>query len=602
DCLVEPHLLAELVADTATQAGALPLVQYALTELFERRTDARLTLRDYRGLGGLPGLLSRQADAVFQQLDEAEQLVAVQVFLRLVRPVHGKTDLRRRVPLAELNDLDIDVVALSAVLDSFGRHRLLTFDRDPATGHATVDVAHEALLREWDRFKDWIERYRASLRRLASLTTAADDWEHADRDPDYLLVGSRLTDLDATPLGNMVHLTSSERAFLEASRERRHNEFLAETERTREQRQLTRRARSRLVALVATFLALAGIITFVVVRPTGSKQMSVALVHNRGQYAWIQVIEQGFERAVSERGLPSRTTAVAGGIQADDAIRALSTQGSGLVVVTALDAAVDPVARDFPAVHYAVIDQPTQLPNVTRLVFAVNEASFLAGIVAASTTRTGTIAFIGGADSPVIWPWAAGYEAGARAVNPDVTILTKYLGDGTRNGFNDLAGANAVATSAFNAGADIIFAAAGDAGLGVFAAAADSSASSAAKRWAIGVDSDQYDTVAENPANVDAVIWRPHILTSVVKRTDVGVHDIVTQFAEGEVLPDVEVFNAANHGTDITYTGGFIEDLRPTIDTWRQRIARHELTVPCVPAARAAQADARHLAPDYCIT
>jgi basic membrane protein A len=572
-------------------------VQYALTELFERRSDARLTLENYRALGGLRGLLSRQADGVYQQLDEAAQLVAVQVFLRLVRPVHDKMDLRRRVPLSELNDLGLDVVALSTVLDAYGRHRLITFDRDPATGQATVDLAHEALLREWDRFVGWIGRHRASLRRLASLATAADDWEDAGRNPDYLLVGSRLSDLDTTPLGSVVQLTSTERAYLHASRDRRDRERLTEAERQRVEQRLVHRARSRLVALVVAFVVLAGTITYFAVQPSGAAQASVALVRAEGQYQWTQIIKQGFELAVSERGLPSREAAVGTDIQANGAIRTLSSQGSGLVVVTALDADVDSVARDFPSVHYAVIDQPTLQPNVTRIVFAVNEASFLAGVVAASRTHTGTIAFIGGADSPVIWPWAAGYEAGARAINPDITILTTYLGGTDVDGFTDLTGAKAAATSAYNAGADIIFAAAGDSGLGAFAAAAAPS-TNGTQRWVIGVDSDQYETVTADPANVDSITWRSHILTSVVKRTDVAVHDLVTHFAEGKPLTHIERFSPANHGADITYSGGFIDDLRPAIDTWRQRIADHRVTVPCIPTNRVAGS----LPPDYCIT
>ena len=597
-CLVEPRLLAELVADTAAQAGALPLVQYALTERFERRSDPRLTLDDYRALGGLRGLLSRQADGVYEQLDDAGQLVAVQVFLRLVRPVHDKMDLRRRVPLSELNDLGLDVVALSTVLEAYGRHRLITFDRDPVTGHATVDLAHEALLREWDRFVGWIGRHRASLRRLASLATAADDWEDAGRDPDYLLVGSRLSDLDTTPLGSVVQLTSTQRAYLHASRARHDCERLTEAERQRVEQRLVHRARSRLVALVATFAVLAGTITYFVVHPSGAAQASVALVRAEGQYQWTQIIKQGFERAVSERGLPSREAAVGSDIQANGAMRTLSSQGSGLVVVTALDADVDSVAHDFPSVHYAVIDQPTMQPNVTRIVFAVNEASFLAGVVAASRTHTGTIAFIGGADSPVIWAWAAGYEAGARAVNPHITILTTYLGGATDvGGYTDLTGAKAAATSAYNTGADIIFAAAGDSGLGAFAAATVPS-TNGTQRWVIGVDSDQYETVTANPANVDSIIWRTHILTSVVKRTDVAVHDLVARFAQGKPLTHIEVFSPANHGADVTYSGGFIDDLRATIDTWRQRIADHQITVPCIPTNRVAGS----LSPDYCTT
>ncbi len=181
--VVEPGLLAALVADTVAQPGALPLLQFSLTELFDRNDDATLTLAEYRALGGLRGILSRRAEGLYGELGNAERQVAKQVFLRLVRPGRGVIDSRRRPPLSELTDLGVDPVALSAVLDAFGRHRLLSFDRDPGTGEATVEVAHEALLREWERLAGWIDRHRAALRRHDAFSAAAEEWEAAGRPP-----------------------------------------------------------------------------------------------------------------------------------------------------------------------------------------------------------------------------------------------------------------------------------------------------------------------------------------------------------------------------------------------------------------------------------
>ena len=103
-------------------------------------------------------------------MDPDEQRAAMQVFLRLVRPGRGTVDSRRRIPLQDLTDLDLDPVVLSDVLGAFGRHRLLSFDRDPVTGGAVVEVAHEALLREWDRLAGWIDRYRTQIRRHEALS------------------------------------------------------------------------------------------------------------------------------------------------------------------------------------------------------------------------------------------------------------------------------------------------------------------------------------------------------------------------------------------------------------------------------------------------
>ncbi|MEP7115336.1 MAG: BMP family ABC transporter substrate-binding protein, partial [Ilumatobacteraceae bacterium] len=529
-----------------------------------------------------------------EQLSDGEQRAAVQVFLRLVRPGIGTMDSRRRFPVSEINGMDVDPVALSQVLDTFGRHRLLSFDRDPISGEATVEVAHEALLREWERFAGWIERHRSELRRIDVLRAAADEWQAAGRAADYLLIGSRLAEFDTTMFAGVLQITDREKAFLLASRERRDVENRIEVERAATHRRLERRAGSRLVALVLSVLALLGIGIYLVANPSGQHAPRVSLLYNGGSLStFSQIIEDGFDSAVSELELPSRKVGAVELSNRDGSLTALSEGGSGLVVVAASGTNVDSVAAEFPATHYAVVDLDAHAPNVTRLVFAVNEASFLAGAAAAATSRTGTIGFIGGSDSPMIWPFEAGYEAGARAVNPRIRILSEYLSRaGDYKGFNDASGAEKATKAQYLAGADVVFHAAGDSGFGVLAAATDVSNETGIQHWVIGVDSDQYATVLDNPANVDAQDWRPHILTSVIKRMDLAVHDVVTQFANGSPLQPVETFNLANHGVDLAESGGFIAPLRAMLDTWRQRIERGQVVVPCVPASRESQAQA----------
>lgn len=144
---VEPALLAELVADAADRPGTLPLLEFALTELFDQRSKSALTLDGYRALGGIRGVLSRSAEAIYGGLSSDEQRVAMQVFLHLVQLGAGTTESRRRLPLADLTGLDLDPVALSHVLEAFGRRRLLSFDRESTTQQSTVEVAHESLFR-----------------------------------------------------------------------------------------------------------------------------------------------------------------------------------------------------------------------------------------------------------------------------------------------------------------------------------------------------------------------------------------------------------------------------------------------------------------------
>ncbi|MEM6529863.1 MAG: serine/threonine-protein kinase, partial [Chloroflexota bacterium] len=129
---LEEGLVADVIADVSQQPGMLPLMQYALTELFERRDGSTLTRAAYAAIGGVSGALARRADELYESLDEGQQAIARQLFLRLVTLGDGVEDTRRRATLAELLSLD-DADDVQRVLDSFGKYRLLTFDHDPAT-------------------------------------------------------------------------------------------------------------------------------------------------------------------------------------------------------------------------------------------------------------------------------------------------------------------------------------------------------------------------------------------------------------------------------------------------------------------------------------
>jgi basic membrane lipoprotein Med (substrate-binding protein (PBP1-ABC) superfamily)/DNA-binding SARP family transcriptional activator len=599
---VEPGLLAALLADTVAQPGGLPLLQYSLTELFDRNHNSTLTLTEYRGLGGLRGILSRRAEKLYGELEDAERQVAKQVFLRLVRPGRGTIDSRRRLPLSELTDLDVDPVALSEVLGGFGRHRLLSFDRDQGTGDATVEVAHEALLREWDRLAGWIDRHRAALRRYETFGAAVDEWEGAGRDPDYLLSGSRLEEFEGTIREGTLQLTGRERAFLESSLARRDAERSDETARADAHRKLERRARSRLVALAVAILALAIVGGYGVIGAASGRRAAVALLYNGDAlFAATQIVQHGFDSAVTDFGLASSKSSVVDGPSADAALRKLSEDGAGLIVVNANETDVDAVAAAFPDTRYVVLSLTAAGPNVASLAFADNEGSFLAGAAAAATSKSGTIGFIGGMDGPVIWSFQAGYEAGARAVDPTVRILATYLSPlDDYDGFLAPKAAARAATEQYGAGADVIFGAAGDSGLGLFKTASEMSATAPRPLWTIGVDSDQWETIATNPANLDWRAWRPHMLTSMVKRTDTGVYGVLSDYARGTFAPGTVTRGLAAGGVDISYSGGFIESLRPMIEAWRARIVSGAVVVPCIPADRVTQAGGLGLAATGC--
>ena len=598
---VEPGLLAQLVSETAAQPGALPLLQFALTELFDQRDDETLTLAAYRALGALRGILSRRAEGLYDELDEPGREVAKQVFLRLVRPGPGTIDTRRRVALAELTDLDVDPVVLSTVLHAFGGRRLLSFDRDPVTGDATVEVAHEALLREWDRLAVWIDRHRAALRRHEIFAAAAEEWDAAGRGPDYLLAGTRLEEFEATIREGTLQLTGRERAFLEGSLERRGALRAEEAAQADAHRRLERRARSRLVALVVAVLALAIVGGYGVLGAVGGRRAPVGFVYNGpGVFTVMRLQEAGFDSAVSEYGLTPRKAAVGDGAAADRAIDALAGEGAGLVVAGTADADINAAAAQFAGTWFVVTGPSGTLPNVIHLDFADNEGSFLAGVAAARTSTTGTIGFIGGVDGPIIWPFEAGYEAGARAVDPSIRIFVDYLTPiDDLSGFSEPGLAEAAATRQYAAGADVIFGAAGNSGLGLLRAAS-ATPEGGTWRWAIGVDTDQYLAVEDDPAILDFRSWQPHILTSMVKRLDVGVHDALAAYATGTLGRGDLSFGLANGGIGLATSGGFIDGIQPTIDTWRARIVSGLTAVPCIPVARQTQADALGVRPSGC--
>ncbi|MEN8235665.1 MAG: protein kinase, partial [Actinomycetota bacterium] len=246
----EPGLIDRVVSDVKDQPGALPLLEYALTELFNARETDTLTLETYAATGGVLGALGRRAETIYQNLDAAEQDACRQIFLRLVRVSETGRDTRRRIRLTELTRLGLPKRIVAAILNIFGDHRLLTFDRDPATRVPTVEVAHEAILTEWLRLADWIEEQHEDLLLHSRLATAVADWEVAARSETYLLTAGRLGQHEAWTADTEFTLTSAEREFLDASRTREDAE------------RASRRRRRRLImtgfgaaALIAVLLA-----------------------------------------------------------------------------------------------------------------------------------------------------------------------------------------------------------------------------------------------------------------------------------------------------------------------------------------------------------
>lgn len=232
-----------------------------------------------------------------------------------------------------------------------------------------------------------------------------------------------------------------------------------------------------------------------------------------------------------------------------------------------------------PNVNFAIVDGfiPDAPDNVAMLLFAEEQGSFLVGAAAALKSKTGTIGFIGGVNMELINKFEAGYIAGAKAVNPDIKILSQYVTEPPDfAGFNDPASGKVIAQSMYEKGADIIYHAAGGTGAGLFQAAKDYSEATGNKVWAIGVDSDQYNTAGPEV--------RDYILTSMLKRVDVAVFNTIKDQVEGTFTGGVHQFDLAVDGVGFSTSGGFIDDIVDQLNAFKAKIISGEIVVPTVPA------------------
>lgn len=214
-------------------------------------------------------------------------------------------------------------------------------------------------------------------------------------------------------------------------------------------------------------------------------------------------------------------------------MRAFAQRGFDLVVGIgfAQKEAIEKVARQFPQTRFAIVDAELEMPNVRSLLFEEHQGAYLVGAIAAMTTKTGRIGFVGGMDIPLIRRFATGYEAGARKINPTIDITVNFVGI-TSAAWNNPPKGKELALSQYEAGADIIFAAAGASGLGVFDAAEEK------RKLVIGVDANQN--------------WvKPgFVLTSMLKRVDEAVYSTIEAAKDGKFTGGVKRFGLADKGID----------------------------------------------------
>jgi WD40 repeat protein len=229
----EPGLVETILDDVKSRPGALPLLEHALLELWERRRGRRLTLEAYRETGGVEGAIAKRADTIFETLDGERQAIVRRVMLRLTQPGEGTEDTRRRATLGELVTQPDEEEKVRGVIGALTDARLLTTGGDLEDGTEVVEISHEALIRGWPRLRGWIEEDRQGFRIHRQLTEAALEWQRSGRDEGLLFRGSRLAQATEWRERNIADLNKLEKEFLDASVELQMRERLAAQRRTR---------------------------------------------------------------------------------------------------------------------------------------------------------------------------------------------------------------------------------------------------------------------------------------------------------------------------------------------------------------------------------
>jgi len=282
----------------------------------------------------------------------------------------------------------------------------------------------------------------------------------------------------------------------------------------------------------------------------------------------------GCRRAARELPIVLRDAEPGDPASIEPALRAFAERGYDLTIGVGFAQApiVEEVARDYPRLDFAVIDGVAALPNVASLVWKEHEGAYLVGMIAARVSRTGVLGFVGGMDIPLIHKFVVGYEEGARAASPRVRVLASYAGI-TEAAWNDPGRGKELAAAQIGQGADVIFAAAGNTGLGVFDAAEQYGV------YVIGVDSNQN--------------WiKPgHVLTSMVKRVDLAVYQVIAERVAGRFRGGVFAHGLADGGIGYAmdaYNRGLIPAaVLRDVEAARRRIVRGEIRVTDAMAAPA---------------
>ncbi len=282
---------------------------------------------------------------------------------------------------------------------------------------------------------------------------------------------------------------------------------------------------------------------------------------------------EGVKRAAKDFPIVLRDIEPGNPTSIEPAMRAFAERGYDLIIGVgfAQEPIMEQVAREYPNIHFAIVDGVSNLPNVASLIFKEHEGSYLVGILAAKTTNTGTIGFLGGMDIGLIHRFEVGYEEGARSVNPHIRVIQNYVGV-TDSAWNNPGKGKEIALAQISKGADVIFTAAGNSGLGAFDAVEQQGKQNGrATHFVIGVDSNQN------------MVKPGFVLTSMVKRVDNAVYSIVQDVVNGKFQAGFHVYGLDKNGVAYAmdeYNRDLIpQDAIQQAETARQKIINGQIKV-----------------------
>ncbi|MGE0120480.1 MAG: BMP family protein [Dongiaceae bacterium] len=283
---------------------------------------------------------------------------------------------------------------------------------------------------------------------------------------------------------------------------------------------------TRLIMAAAAAMVLGG--------PAAAQEFKPAVIFDMGgkfDKSFNEAAYNGAEMFKKEAGTDYLEFEVTNESQREQSLRKLAQRGATVIVATgfAQAPALKTVAAEFPDVKFTLIDDVVDLPNVQSIIFKEHEGSFLVGVLAATASKTGKVGFVGGMDIPLIRKFACGYVQGAKYANPNAQVFENMTGT-TGDAWNDPTKGGELARSQFDRGADVVYAAAGGTGLGVYQAAKDSG------KLAIGVDSNQN------------YIHPGTMLTSMLKRVDLAVYNAFKTAQAGSWKPGVQILGLAEDG------------------------------------------------------